>query len=134
MSKMQRTKGATWERDVVNLAKSFGLDARRTAPNQTQDGSDTFGDVTINGLKCELKHHAVVPQWIEMVNCALLGSWFKPKKIVLSWITGHDALIIKRTGGWAALAVVKCSYEEEYEVITLENFLRRVHQRTSPQV
>jgi hypothetical protein len=121
MSKSQRTKGATWEREVVNLAKSFNLDARRTAPNQTQDGSDTFGDVTINGLKCELKHHAVVPQWIEMVNCALLNTEFVPKKIVGEWIAGHDALIIKRTGGWAALAVLPMT--AGYIVKTLKAFL-----------
>ena len=134
MSKMQRTKGATWERDVVNFAKSFGLDARRTAPNQTQDGSDTFGDVTINGLKCELKHHAVVPQWIEMVNCALLCIDFVPKKIVGEWIAGHDALIIKRTGGWAALVVR--SYGAGFVVETLDTFLKRLsaYKRTSPQV
>jgi hypothetical protein len=125
MGKMQRTKGAEWERTVVNTAKAFGLEARRTAPNQTQDGSDSFGDVTINGLKCECKHHADIPQWIEMVNCALLKTSFQPKKIVASWIAGHDALVIKQTRSCAPLVLIHLAFNG-LEVITMEEFFRRL--------
>ena len=134
MGKMSRTKGATWEREVVNTAKAFGLDARRTAPNQTQDGSDTYGDVTIEGLKCECKHHAVVPQWVELVNCALLKTIFKPKREIGGWVADHDAVIIKRTGGWAALVILEGmtagmdveDWHDGFAVITLQTFLQEL--------
>jgi hypothetical protein len=124
MGKMSRTKGATWEREVVNTAKAFGLDARRTAPNQTQDGSDTYGDVTIEGLKCECKHHAVVPQWVELVNCALLEMGFRPKKEITGWIADHYAVIIKRTGGWVPLVIIGKS--GWYRVITMRTFFEEL--------
>lgn len=122
MGKMQRTKGATWERDVVNAARAMGLDARRTAPNQTQDGSTEYGDVTIEGKKCECKHHANIPQWRELVNAALLDHCgFKPGKIMAGWLRGHDALILKQTGGWCPLVVVNVT--DCFLVMTLEKYL-----------
>ncbi len=92
MCKMSRTKGAQFERDIVNFAKAAGLEARRTAPNQTQDGSDEFGDVRIAGKKIECKHLASASKFLWTGSgIRKAGDWY--------WqtIAGHDAIIIKRT-------------------------------------
>lgn len=93
MGKMSRTKGAAFERWIVNEAKACGFDARRTAPNQTQDGSDEFGDVRIAGRKIECKHHKTIPKmfWEET------GSPWYAGEVYWKWLKGHDAVIVKRT-------------------------------------
>ena len=102
MTKMQRDKGAAYERNVVNICKAAGLHAERTAPMQA--GNDGHGDVYIEGwlihhstfhmdadrtietegrqlhnVRAECKHHANYPKriWTELA--------------------GNDVLIVKRT-------------------------------------
>lgn len=122
MGKFQRDKGAAWEREVVRMAREYGLTARRTAMNQTQDGSDTYGDVQIGSLKCECKHHRDIIQWIEMVNSALLGKNFRPGRIVAGWLKGHDCLIVKQSGGWTPLVIENIA--PTYPVTTFDEFLK----------
>jgi len=56
-----RNKGASFERDTVNLLKSWGINAQRTAPMQA-GLSDTYPDVKIeNGLFCECKSYKTFP-------------------------------------------------------------------------
>lgn len=93
--KMSRNKGANFERAMVALAKNAGLEARRTAPNQTQDGSAEFGDIRIAGRKVECKHHATISKmfWNPCGNdrCIKAGA------VYWKWLEGHDALMLKRT-------------------------------------
>jgi len=52
-----RNKGANFERGTVNLVKSWGIPAQRTAPMQA-GLSDTYPDVKIAGnLFCECKSY-----------------------------------------------------------------------------
>ena len=78
MGKRSRDKGAGFERAVVTAAKAYGLDARRTAPNQTQDGDAVWGDVTINGLKVECRKRESIGGWV----------W--------EWLEGNDVLVLGR--------------------------------------
>jgi hypothetical protein len=87
MGKAQRDKGARFERAVVNLAAAYHLDARRTAPNQTQDGDAEFADVRVAGRRVECKHRQCIGAYL----------W--------QWLGDHDALVIKRDGA-PALAVI----------------------------
>lgn len=105
MSAMQRRKGADFEREVVNAAKALGLDARRTAPNQTQDGSTSFPDVMIAGLRVECKHHKDIPHWQEILSAALLVDRITPSGDIAKWLAGHDALVLKQTGQPVPLVV-----------------------------
>lgn len=75
---MSRDKGARFEREVVNLAIAAGLPARRTAPNQTQDGDTEFADVRIADLRVECKHHESIGDYI----------W--------RWLASNNALIIRK--------------------------------------
>jgi hypothetical protein len=118
MGAMQRRKGANFEREIVNAALAFGLEARRTAPNQTQDGSESFGDVTIQSLKIECKHHKKIPHWNEILAASLLDIKFKPVGEIAQWLKGHDALIMKQTGLTVPLVL-----QDDGQVMTLATFL-----------
>lgn len=118
MGSSERRKGADFEREIVRTAIALGLEARRTALNQTQDGADTFADVTIAGLRVECKHRKVIPYWSDLLTCALLRTTFKPAGSIAKWLDGHDALIVKQTGLAVPLVVPKNG-----EVITLKDWL-----------
>jgi hypothetical protein len=97
-----RRKGAQFERDIVIAAKARGLEARRTAINQTQDGSATFGDVAIAGLKVECKHHASIPFWGKLVASyeaqhPVPYEYVNGNTQLARWLAGHDALIVHQT-------------------------------------
>lgn len=56
MGAMQRRKGATAEREVVNLAKDKGFDAKRTAPMQARGGGeDSDVALSVEGVYIEVK-------------------------------------------------------------------------------
>jgi Holliday junction resolvase len=79
MGKMQREKGARFERAVVEAAKAYGLDARRTS--MTQSGSDSEeADVLVAGKRVECKHR-------ERLSIEL---W--------EWQEGVDFVVLKRNG------------------------------------
>lgn len=99
MSKMQRTKGKSFEREIVNLAKGVGLEAKRTAPMQAGYGANDDSDVLIAGLKVECKHWATIPQWKKLLASEISDGPFKPGKVIREMLHGHNALILKQTRG-----------------------------------
>lgn len=62
MGAKSRNKGKSGEREVVNLAKSLGLDAVRTAPMQAGVGTQ-YADVDIRGIPIavEVKRYRKTP-------------------------------------------------------------------------
>ena len=77
MGKMQREKGARFERLVVNLAKGKTLDAERTAPMQAGSGETRHGDVRIEGWSVECKHH-------QRVSVVSYDDWTnKPRRVLV---------------------------------------------------
>jgi hypothetical protein len=63
VSKMQRTKGAGFERKVASMARAHGIPAQRMAPMQTQKflpGFKRHADVEVGPWKVECKHHQKV--------------------------------------------------------------------------
>jgi Holliday junction resolvase len=68
MGKAQRTKGATFERDVVNALKAAGIDAARNL-DQTRDGG---GDIDVGAYMIECKRRAsiAVYDWLDQCTRA----------------------------------------------------------------
>ncbi len=68
MGRMQREKGAKFERLVVNKAKEKGLVAQRMAPMQTGFGQAGYSDVMVESWSIECKHH-------DRVSVVAYDSW-----------------------------------------------------------
>ena len=68
MGKAQRTKGASFERDVVNALKDAGIDAARNL-DQTRDGG---GDIDLGAYMIECKRRAsiAVYDWLDQCTRA----------------------------------------------------------------
>ena len=60
MSKMQRTKGASFERDIVNVLKEHGYEAGRNL-TQTRDGG---GDIDLPRWLLECKRYAKIAVYV----------------------------------------------------------------------
>lgn len=61
MSKMQRTKGAAFERLIAKLAREHDIPATRVAPMQAATlNGHRFADVEIGNWQVECKHHQKV--------------------------------------------------------------------------
>lgn len=126
MGKFSRSKGARFERDIVNLAKSYGLEARRSSLNQCQDGSKVYGDVTVCGLKVECKHMAYVPSWGKL-EAAHLKRQPAPYALlhgnttVAKWIANHDALVMHQTHSANTYVLLP-----NRDVLTIEQWLRQL--------
>lgn len=80
MSKASRDKGARLERAVVNLLKAHGIEARRTAPMQSSEGTDT-GDV-----EAEIGGHK------RRIECKARANGFRQ---IYDWLDGADILAVK---------------------------------------
>lgn len=94
MGLMQRRKGKSFENKCVRDAKEAGLDARRTAMMQTQDGVETFGDLTINGERYEAKNQEAIGSYI----------W--------KWLGINKGLIIKKNGLMPLVVIPYADYLE----------------------
>ncbi len=92
MGAMQRRKGKTFENTCVTQAGEAGLDARRTAPMQTQDGAATYGDITIEGERYECKNQQGIGDYI----------W--------RWLEGNKGLILKRNQRPALMVIPYTNY------------------------
>lgn len=69
MSKAQREKGKRGEREIANMLKEMGFDARRTAQycGNTGDASDVVG---IEGFHLEIKRCETtkIPEWMRQAK------------------------------------------------------------------
>jgi len=92
MGKSQRTKGATYERDIVHVLKdALGIDVERNL-SQTRDGG---GDVDLPGYLVECKRRAgiAVYEWLDQATRAA-----KPdqKPLVIARADRRENIIIMR--------------------------------------
>ncbi len=85
MGKFSRDKGKRFERACVIAAKAFGLDARRTAPNQASADAEE-SDVLIAGRKCECKHRENISKE--------LWAWREGNAVVLLKRNNHEPLAV----------------------------------------
>ena len=101
MGKMQRTKGAAFERDIVNLLKSNGYDAARNL-EQVRSGG---GDISL-------------PRWlIECKRYANIGR-------VYDWL---DQAVTAASGIQKPIVIAKADRKEEIVIMRLSDFLEVMH-------
>lgn len=92
MSKSQRTKGATFEREVVNDLKEIGIDCGRNL-DQWRDGG---GDIEINSWMIECKRRARISVYEWMDQCTKAASKTGKKPMVVCRADRKDTLVIMR--------------------------------------
>jgi Holliday junction resolvase len=88
MGAMQRRKGATAEREVVNLLKDRGLQAQRTAPLQAAGGTTDADVIGVEGCSLEVKRceRVEIDKW-----CAQAELASKPTDIpCVVWRRSHQ--------------------------------------------
>jgi hypothetical protein len=85
MGKSQRDKGCRFERECVNTAKEFNLDAKRVPLSGAVEGFK--GDVIIEGLTYECKSRKDSPftqlyKWLKG-NCGLIITSDKKERLIV---------------------------------------------------
>lgn len=106
MGKSQRTKGASFERDVVNALKAAGIPAARNL-DQTRDGG---GDIDLGKymLECKRRASIAVYDWLDQCTKAA-----KPGQVPMVIARGdrREAIVILRFTD--ALNAIKFGEERE---------------------
>ena len=92
MSKMQRTKGHQFERDIVNLLKEKGYPAAR---NLTQT-RDSGGDINLPRWLIECKRYAKIGRVYEWLEQAITSASGSQKPIVVARADNEEAIVIMR--------------------------------------
>ena len=119
---MSRRKGSTLERDVVNMAREYGLTAERTAPMQGV-GRSGGADVLIEGtIKVECKSHARISGWTQILTAIMLGATCPLTKEQVAWLDDMDWLVLKQTG-WPEPVVILPHETGYYLPYILRNWL-----------
>lgn len=67
MGLMQRRKGASGEREIVNLLKAAGIPAKRISMMET--GGIDKGDIEVAGKKAQVKRGNFVPKFFYTARC-----------------------------------------------------------------
>ena len=91
MSKMQRTKGASFERDIVNVLKEHGYEAGRNL-TQTRDGG---GDIDLPRWLLECKRYAKIAVYV----------WLK--QAIKAARPGQIPVVIARADKEEAIAILR---------------------------
>ena len=91
MSKMQRNKGFSFERDIVNLLKEHGYEASR---NLTQT-RDSGGDINLPRWLFECKRYAkiAVYTWLDQAIKSAKGN---QRPVVVAKADRKEAIVIMR--------------------------------------
>ena len=92
MSKMQRTKGHQFERDIVNLLKEKGYPAAR---NLTQT-RDSGGDINLPRWLIECKRYAKIGRVYEWLEQAIKAASGIQKPIVIAKADREEEIVIMR--------------------------------------
>lgn len=89
MGKSQRTKGAGFEREIVNVLRDAGIEADRNL-SQTRDGG---GDISLPGLLIECKRRAKISvyEWMDQAQAACEG---EQRPVVVARADRRDAIVI----------------------------------------
>ena len=90
MSAMQRNKGATYEREIVEIFRQAGYECSRNL-TQTRDGG---GDILLGDILLECKRRArlSVYQWLDQAKAAAIGR----KPVVVTRGDNRENLVIIR--------------------------------------
>ena len=101
MSKSQRTKGASFERDIANdLTDDFGIKIRRNI-GQARDGGD---DITVPPFRLELKRRKGIAVYDWMKQCIAACSEPFHIPVVILKADGKEPLALMRYADWKKLA------------------------------
>ena len=92
MGKMQRTKGAAFERDIVNLLKSNGYDAARNL-EQVRSGG---GDISLPRWLIECKRYANIGRVYDWLDQAVTAASGIQKPIVIAKADRKEEIVIMR--------------------------------------
>ena len=112
MSKMQRTKGASFERDIVNVLKEHGYEAGRNL-TQTRDGG---GDIDLPRWLLECKRYAKIAVYVwlkQAIKAARLGQI----PVVIARADKEDAIAILRFTDFMELMNAKEAKARAYDPI-----------------
>lgn len=64
MTAKNKTRGNTFEREIVELAQSMGLDAERAWGSDGRAMGETADvDVKVAGMRCQAKRRKAFPKW-----------------------------------------------------------------------
>jgi hypothetical protein len=100
MSKSQRTKGATFERDVANdLTADWGIKIKRNI-GQARDGGD---DITVPPFRIECKRRAGIAVYDWLAQCERACE-LSEIPVVIARADQKDAIVIMRYSDWKKLA------------------------------
>lgn len=100
MSKSQRTKGASFEREIANdLTADWGVLIQRNI-GQARDGGD---DITVPPFRIECKRRAgiAVYEWLEQCEAA---AELSDIPVVIARADHKEAIVIMRYADWKKLA------------------------------
>ena len=107
MSKSQRTKGATYERDVCSaIQDATGLDVKRNI-GQSRDGGD---DITLPPYRIECKRRAKIATYEFMDQCAKSCGQNDVPVVVMRG-DGRESLVVMKFSDWIKLAKEEMVHE-----------------------
>lgn len=100
MSKSQRTKGASFERDIANdLTLDFGIKVKRNI-GQARDGGD---DITVAPFRLELKRRKGIAVYQWMKQCIAACELSNIPAVILK-ADREEPLVLMRYADWKKLA------------------------------
>jgi Holliday junction resolvase len=103
MSKMQRTKGATFEREIANdLTESWGVKVKRNL-GQARDSGD---DITVPPFRIECKRRKgiAVYEWLEQCEMACYKVMRREFPVVIARADHKEPIVIMRYSDWKRIA------------------------------
>ncbi len=92
MSRSQRTKGATFEREVVNELKAIGYDCGRNLDQWREGGGDIELDAWM--IECKRRARIGIYEFMEQAEAAAAGKGKKP--MVVCRADRKESLVILR--------------------------------------
>lgn len=95
LGKSQRTKGATFEREVVNQLKEVGLDASRNLAQTREGGADIH--LGKYRLECKRRASIAVYDWLDQCTAACTDG---QTPVVIARGDRREAVVIMRFTDW----------------------------------
>jgi len=102
MGKMQRTKGAAYEREVAKiLSERLGRPTKRML-GQARDGGHDLEQIGPWLFECKRRAKIAVYDWIHQIAKAATGTWAAP--IVIARADNEQSIVIMRLDDWLDMA------------------------------
>lgn len=112
MSKAARTKGHQFERDIVNILKDRGYDARRNL-SQTREGG---GDIKLPRWMFECKRYARIGNVYQWLDQAITGAQGIQKPVVVAKADRKEEIVIMRLSDFLEVMDVIESQAPDHKV------------------